>query len=73
MTFEEAVFILNEFKHREMESWHIDRDYPDYCFADEGDGLCSLTEFEAIAVVEKYLREDENLKFVDNPADKANY
>jgi hypothetical protein len=48
----DAIKILNRFRHRATYEWHIDRR-----MASCGDGN-DLLEFEAVAIAEKYLRED---------------
>ncbi len=53
MTTEQAIEILNRYKHRDCQKWHLEGSlilegaYPTVLF----------TAFEAVAVAEKYLRD----------------
>ena len=56
MTIDEAVAILNRENHRHYTAWELDR-YPDCGVVAGSDPHTEwLTEFEAVAIAEKYLR-----------------
>lgn len=54
MTFEEAVEILNRFRHDDHDKWYIRGDWAEQ---EQGDDYKGFTEFEAVAIAEKYLRD----------------
>jgi hypothetical protein len=56
----DAIAVLEQYKHRGREQWHYDRRFgDDSVWSDSPLGTpdYNLTEFEAIAIAEKYLRE----------------
>ena len=64
MTLDEAVAILNREKHRDADDWKACTHQPSgerytYGVPVHSSKPLDLTEFEAIAIAEKYLREEE--------------
>lgn len=56
MTLEEAAQVLNQFRHDDRDDWYVRGDLVEQ---EHGDDYVHFTEFEAVAIAEKYLRESE--------------
>ncbi len=82
LSLEEAVRVLNEFRHRAEQSWQLnDDEHPSYVMSDVQ--YESLTIFEALAIAETYDRlrrtcglisdEAASIQFSNHPFPKLSY
>lgn len=69
MTLETAIAVLNREKHNDFADWQKNPQPQRYYGDVQGDGdpfECGLTAFEAIAIAEKYEREQKASKYLDS-------